>query len=334
MSGNRRGSIMVMALWLLSALVILAVALGGYLSTETRLMRYHLAQAQARAWARAGVSLGMQRLAYDYLDPTSNEGLDWLGDDWATPVILPVETPSGTHGEIVLQITDEERRLDLRGNPDALDRLLVNVPGVARGVIDYLDQDQVIGTSTDEEDQLSLQPPYYAKNFPIVRLDELWSVPAVQDQKPQSFERLAKQTTVFSKDKPNANTISQEALQAIWQPLIPSQIPNGLLENFINSRGPGADGKVGEGNDDCLWSTDPQALAMLEICLQTPGTALVTIFNELGYVSKTFRISVEARIPDRNLRGRVQAVVRRDGVEEPIVKVLDVPFQVVAWREG
>ena len=64
-----------------------AVAVSSYLSTETRLTRYHLARCQARAWAKAGVLLAMQRLASDAMQPEDASqpelAYDWLGDDWA-----------------------------------------------------------------------------------------------------------------------------------------------------------------------------------------------------------------------------------------------------------
>jgi type II secretory pathway component PulK len=179
---------------LIIVLALVAIALGGYLSTETRLMRYHLAHAQAKAWAKAGVYLALQRLAQDAKQADDTEPYDWLGDDWAyvphaspgmeasvwvVQMPAPGQTPQAARHVIAIQMTDEERKLDL--NAATKTHLMgLGLPDeAAQAIMDYWD---VEDPSDPSEDQPDAQPPYYAKDAPLVVLEELLDVPAIQER--------------------------------------------------------------------------------------------------------------------------------------------------------
>src|SRR3989338_1833318 len=102
----QKGSLLVITLWLIAVLAMVAVALSRFLSTETRLMRYHGARAQARAWAEAGVRLAMHRLQED------TNAYDGLGERWATPSPDDRAHPTSwevsfPEGSVSITITDE-----------------------------------------------------------------------------------------------------------------------------------------------------------------------------------------------------------------------------------
>ena len=68
------GSLLIMSLWLVVILAVLAVAVARSLSVDVRLAKYRQAHDQARALARSGVYLALQRLARDAQAPEEGGG--------------------------------------------------------------------------------------------------------------------------------------------------------------------------------------------------------------------------------------------------------------------
>ena len=62
---RRVGSLLIITLWLVTILSVLAIAVARYLSVEVRLTKHRLASEEAKALARSGVYLAMQRLTQD-----------------------------------------------------------------------------------------------------------------------------------------------------------------------------------------------------------------------------------------------------------------------------
>ncbi len=353
-SGARRGSLLIIALWFVVILSVAAVALGGYLGTETRLMRYHIAQGQARVWARTGVYLAMQKLA---LDAKADDG-DWLGDDWAVTlqpdstadpslwvVPMPPQPPSavGLTGRVEIQMTDEERRLDLNSNStnlNVLQRLLGN-PEAAKALFDYRGP-------PDEGPDTSVQPPYVPKNAPIAAVEELTDVPHISGE-PAVVAMLQQQGTLTTGGTVNINTVSATVLKV----LVSDVTSYPLIDQLIASR-PGGDGQFGTA-DDCYTKNISTAASDLGTCagLNPAGqNSLIALLSGLTYgvASSTFRIRATGVITKPAIRYTVEAIVTRSsaasggsgggagggststGGEE--LPFHEQAFHVLSWREG
>jgi len=286
--------------------------------------------------------LAMQRLALDAQQ--AGETVDWLEDDWAVfpttspaadPTIwvlsLPPEGqgPATASGQVTIHITDEERRLDLNGalaSPRVLQELL-GVADVAQAIVDYRDTDNPPDPAEDRPDA---QPPYFAKDAPIMVLEELLEVPAIQEH-PDTIPTLMSQATSHTGGQLNINTASFEVLRAVKGTVVDP----GLIQTFVDRRGAGPDGEPGTA-DDCLWTPNANSLQQITDCLGL-GTNFAPVNNltaGLGYQSSVFRIAVEGQIATGAVRYRIQAIVRRGGSGHSVIQISEVPFQILAWREG
>ena len=324
------GSLLVITLWLVTILSVLAVAIARYLSTEVRLTRYRVAREQARALARSGVYLAMQRLEQDAQGESDGKTYDWLGDDWAVfpsgdpadPAawvvrVQPSERqPERPPHEIRIRMTDEERRLNISAATLAQLSSIVQSSELAQAVLDDVDQDSIGETPVE-------QPPYYApKNGPVAALEELLDIPRMT---PEAFRSLQQSTAVFEGVGPaptvNINTAEGEVLLALGGD---STVARALVANRA-----GLNGVFGDA-DDCKATDLAHAAIDLANCAlggnQPPLVALLST-SKFSVSSSTFRIAVDVLMQPAQAPYHITAVVRRSG--DPAS-----PSTIVSWREG
>lgn len=326
-----RGSILAITLWVIAALAAAAVAVSSYLSTEIRLARYDLARAQARAWAKAGVLLAMQRLASDAMQPedASQPELtyDWLGDDWAVPPDDARQTdPSRWHVEMsptpgavsgahraVIAVKDEERLLPLSKallDVDILKSLLED-PEAAQALIEY--QDTI-------------------KKAKVVVVEEVWALPPFQ-ARPELKTVFAEHVSPYTEGPVNINTLSAEA----WKAIVHDPAANALIDALTQAR----DG-AGGAAPPCYATGKTAAAQELADCARMGDVMPVSqLLNSLDSVvgfdvrSSTFSIIAEgiAGLSNADVRYRIKATVQRNASSARTLMVGGVPFRVVAWRE-
>lgn len=304
---HRDGSLLVVTLWLVTILSVLAVAIARYLSVEVRLTKYRLAREQAKALARSGVYLAIQRLMADATEgkPTY-EPYDWLGDEWAIqqdPIISGVT-------QVSVSVTDEDRKLNINAiTQPVLERLGVQSEQ-AGAIIDYIDVDQETPT---------VQPPYYPKNGPISALEELLDIPGLDSETQDMLQReLTTFTTPTTPPTLNINTVEERVLVAL-------NADRAIANQLVSSR-PGDNGIFGD-DDDCRATSQTNAGNELSACAFRGGSgseldALMTLAN-FTVVSSTFRIRTEAFVEASKVRYRIDAVVQRSN-----------PPVILSWREG
>ena len=287
-------------LWLVVILSVLAVSIARYLSTEIRLTKYRVAREQARALARSGVYLAMERLLQDTrsTEPTY-EPYDWLGDDWAV---------ASNDGEttITTSIVDEERKLSLNQADEATLTNVLHVPELAKAIVDYRDP------ADETENRPERQPPYYAKNSPFVSLAELDDLP---DVTAEQFEVLSSQTSPYATSV-NINTASPEVFAALG-------VSQGAIEQIVQFRD-GPDGPDAHDADGIF-----QAGTLLNT-LQDLGLidADRNLLSRLGTTSQIFTIVSEGIFTNQrsSIHARVEVVIQRPATGSE-------PPKILAWRE-
>lgn len=318
------GSLLVVALWLVVVMAATAVALARYLSTETRLVRYHLARAQAKAWAKAGIYLAMQRLAED-----DEESYDWLGDGWGTgeerwSVAVPMSRSESApiRGTLTIHIADEERRMDLATASGPLLLRLVGDAAVATAIIDYQDAD-------DESPDRSVEPPVVPKNTLVRVLEELWDLPALSAGA-AARSVVQQQGTTYTTGTVNVNTAAAEVLAAM---LDASDVDDRQLAQQLVSSRPGPDGRLGS-DDDCLATSKERGAEELAACSGVDRGWLTTLFSQPGVDvrSSVFRIEVKSVIERPAVLVRLMAIVRRGS--EGSLDVGGQRFQLLRWQES
>lgn len=336
---------LVVTLGLIAVLAMAAVALSGYLAIETRLMRYHVARAQARAWARAGVSLAMQRLAVDAQQPS--EAYDWLGDDWAYfpqhaedpttwMVQLPIDGPgvSTDTGHVMIQIVDEERKLDLNHAPVEQLEHLLGSSEVAQAIRDYRDEDEV----GDYESNPTTQPPYRTKNASIKVLEELWGIPRVGAEVGVKPLLAHHGTVALPQVAININTADVAVLRALFTSAGASSQP-GLAEQVVDFRWDPGDGDVALGNR--FTQLSGQVLAEGQGALNPGVQAALSnwMLGPLGSVlvvqSNHFTIVAQGQTTNPAVTYRIEAIVHRGGSGSAgVLHVSGQSFQILAWKES
>jgi len=301
---TRRGSLLIITLWLVAILGALAVAVARQLSSEIRLTRYQLARAQGQALARSGIYLAMQRLREDTTED------DWAGDTWALP--WTVVLPSGD--SLTLTIEDEERKLNVNmASHEALARLTDSAE-VATAIVAYRD------APDPGEDRPADLPPYYAKNGPIESLEELADLPEMVEE---IAVTLAKFTTPYTGQtgtpEPllNLNTVSADVLRAL-------EVSEGAITAIQGFR-EGTDGAEAHDLDGVFG----QATPLVDTLRHELGLEEVDITRLTGMATSArhFLIISEALVDDLSVRVRVTAVVTRAESSGPLPRIL-------AWREG
>ncbi len=331
MTSRRSGSLLIITLWLVAILSVLAVAIAKSLSREIRLSKYRLAREQARALARGGVYLARQRLA----DDKAEDDYDWLRDDWAqapsapggsggsAPWAVPLATAqaggTGTAQRIEIQIADEERKLPLNATPVATLTALLGklgtqqAPEVAQAIVDYVDSDSPPDPAEHRPQQ---EPPYYAKNGPVARLEELRDIPALDEETIAGLQGWVSP----HERKPasvNINTASLETLE---------------LFGTSSSTWPTVVAAIGEfrQQDGGVFKTVGEIANTLgsRVVLEDEDETLLRNTTLFGVASETFTVISEGIVDAPPVRIRVEAVIRRtdcgQGAPTPCI---------VAWKE-
>lgn len=328
---RRRGSLLIITLWIITILSVVAVALARALSVEVRLTKYRLAHEQAVALARSGVYLAMQRLNQD--SPPAGEAFDWLGDDWAAfaqadpaadpatwTVALgaPIADPAAG-AEAQIAITDEERRLNLNAATEpALTALLLPHGGtqeLSQAILDYRDPDA---------EPVTGEPPSYPKNAPLVALEELRDVPGMSAALFEALRPLAAAVPESGAvPRVNINTAERDVLLALGG--------DPAVVDALVGRRAGGDGILGT-DDDCKAVAFAQAAADLSACAlagdPTPVAQLLSLPTAtFAVASSVFRVSVQAHVTQPSAaRHEIEAVIQR-GSGPPAA------IQILSWRE-
>lgn len=348
MLARRTGSLLIITLWLVTILAVLVVAIARHLSLDIRLTKYRLALDQAKTLARSGIYLGMQRLEQD--KEPGGEEYDWLGDEWAyfprpngvideagspedpgadsTVWVMPfragqVESTSFTG--LTIRITDEERKLRVNtATTSHLTRLTRN-EAISQAIVDACDEPDTA------EDRPGGEPPYFAKNGPLVAPEELSDIP---EMTPQIYETLRTHTSPYTTtgEPVNLNTATPEVMGALGL--------TGTTIQMITQFREGPDGSDAHEQDGIFRKP---GLAILQTLKDHQGVDLtgtpdgnLLISDAFGVSSEVFTVAsevftivAEGRTERPRVHVRMEAVVRRKacgaGVPQPCL---------IAWREG
>ena len=322
-AGFRRGSILIVTLWLVAVLTVLALAISRHLSIELRLVRRQLDLAKAQALAEGGIRYGVVLLKREQELEQGGPVADWLTDDWAQDKPLEGLSPesggAGT-GSVMVKIQDEERRLSLNtAQPQHLVALGLPAP-VAQAIVDYWD-----GPDPAEEDP-SATPPYRPKNAPFHSLQELWLIPAVRqamESQPALWLTLSSETTPhLIQDSRNVNTASDAVLQAIG-------MPAELRANLLAYRS-------GASQDEPRYFYEAQG----QLQSTTPFVGIDELrqfkaaYPALGTASQTFTVTATAALAREGRSYAIDAVVSRApdcaaGQQNP----RGVDACILSWKE-
>jgi type II secretory pathway component PulK len=180
----RRGFAFVVTLWLIVAMVALALSL----TQGARTRRYQAANLESAAKARAA-----QQAALNYI-LAALEASEGLAPDEPTFLASAVQVgdaawwilvgDSDADGEMDFALVSEAGKIDLNTAPLSVLRRLPEMPSdVAAAIIDWRDADETVTEDGAESDfYLRKASPYNAKNAPLETTGELRLVAGVTDE--------------------------------------------------------------------------------------------------------------------------------------------------------
>jgi len=313
---GQAGSMLVMALWGLTLLVIFSLSLGFSVRQKAALLSRLSALDAVYPIAYSGVEEAKSLVKSD-----TDFDVDVLSDPWTSGT---VRRELGA-GEFSLQtdglspVVDEERKINLNStSAEIAARLFESVTGLSKedadelvyNLLDWMDSDSFFGHpqyGAEASYYENLRKPYTAKNAPYEVLDELLFVKGMT---PAVFDKVRPYVTVYGSGHVNMNTASREVLAALG-------FSAAGVETIVQYRS-GADGIDGTTDDRNFTSA-----GSIVGDIKTGGEQPLDISQEvllsglidaarIGVVSTAFSVTSHGTLSN-GAALEVDSVFRRDG---------------------
>lgn len=313
---DRGGSVLVVALWAMAALLLLVVSLASRTRTGLRLAGYAWDEARLVQTAKAGAVLTAASLRLESSSFTA------LSQPWGDSPGFFKDRPAG-EGRFTLLPgpdsgaprygpADESSRININHVPeDVLERVF---GGAAAAVADWRDADRAARPGGAEDPAYGTESrPYPCRNGPFLTVEELLLVQGIT---PDLFHRVKDRLTVYGGGRVNVNTASGAVLEDLG---LPPAAVGGILA-FRRGRD-GTDGTEDDGVFRSLEDVSP-ALAPLA---PAEAASLEAIMNRglLTVRSQAWRLELLARLEDSRAARRFIVVI----------PALDPSGSILYWRE-
>jgi general secretion pathway protein K len=327
---NRRGSILVMTVWVIFILTIFVMTLADIVGERIFFSQGYKERAQAYLAAFVGIDAAIAEIAKD----TQASNYDTLKESWSNnaerfnsrPVADAFYTVSHSiagesgDGQIFYGMTDEERKINVNTAPEAVLSALFRecweemtpdeAKSIANAIIDWRDEDSEVRTGGAEDNYyMALANYYHCKNKPLDFAEELLLVKGVTAD---IFKKVQDYITVYGEGRVNINTAPAQVLEALG-------LPEVLAGKIISYRA-GQDDVEGT-EDDRFFTEIPsivsqvnQAEPLTQDELQQLNNLIVT--NMVNVKSSHFRIQVKGYTSSgggpKNMRN-ITCIIRRNG---------------------
>lgn len=332
-AGNKKGSVLVLALWALTLLTVfsslLAYGVRQKLSVVYRLddrssLRYIAEAGVKRAMARVKEITG-EKASYAVKDGGNDpEIFDsvTVGKGFFS-VYRDVQPGKGKDKTRFYGFSDEESRININTAPaDVMKKLFTELglhEGAARdlasSIVDWRDTDSALSEpfgSGEDSYYRSLSAPYEAKDSEISAIDELV---LVKDMDANTFDKIKDYVTIYGSGKVNVNTAGEEVLLC-------TGLSREIVQKILAFR-KGEDELEGTEDDNVFESvfSIESSLAAYGGLSDSELALLSTVADMyLGVGSGFFRIKSLGKLPGKKLFMETDCVVTREG-------------SVMYWRE-
>lgn len=328
---NRRGSILILALWTLGLLTVFAVQIGLTVRQRVTLLSRIETRSQLRLLAASGVKKAIALLRkdfdpsvmaasayskfYRYNNPDAFEDIRMGLGSYAVSYEEPSDMVSG--GKIIFGVQDEEGKLNInRASKDELMRLMTAVlflsdkesQALAEAMIDWRQKgkSRMTGFYSDEY-YSNLEFPYEPKDMEFETFDELL---LLEGMTPVAFQKLFSFVTIYGDGLVNVNTASRPVLLALG-------LKQKLVDKFLVVRR-GLDGQDNTADDYVFERPFDIASEMKKILELDPDEAKeIDELNSVGKIktgSAFYRIESQGRMSQRQeMLGVVSVYNAKDG---------------------
>ncbi len=326
---SKKGTILITTLWILGLLTLLALGIGARIGIDIKLMGFFLNSLKAHYLAQAGLRKTIALLEADgsKLTDSVNEpwscGFDFDDEEYILKDIelgegsFTVSYEFGTDEEwnliYLYGASDEEGKLNINKIDDDL---LYKLPGISSemvaAILDWRDEDSLERFEGAEDDYYgSLDNPYECKDAPFSAPEELMLVKGLTEE---IYDGIKDIITVYPLDgdgKVNINTASESVL-AVLAGQDFERIPTKII-NYRN----GPDGLPGT-EDDKIFN-DIRAIPAQAGLDQIEQIIFDNIKQYFKFSSNTFRIVSCGEVRNGRVKKTIEAVVKRDNKESPIL---------------
>jgi len=348
---NRRGTILITALWIVSILTVFAVSVGKQSAISMKLTSYSMDKLKAYYLARAGMMRAISEKQLEYKRNLSNT-IDALSQRWASNEELFKEHRLGegryTVGYKPLDRAEDEEELILYGLMDEQSKININTASfgtiknlilgtgidgddaqdIAAATIDWRDEDSEIFIPEDEvtygaEDEYyqGLSPAYHCKNEDF---DSIYELILIRGMTQDIMDKISLYITTYGEGKVNINTASEKALDALFGPDFED-----LALKIIRYR-KGSDGELGTQDDRwfCLgsYTIDRAEEGLVEIKNLQDGEWYANIYGitteEYSRI-KELATGSDAELDVKSKAYRAISVGEVDGVKEALIAVYE-----------
>jgi general secretion pathway protein K len=316
---DRRGSVLVLAMWALMILTLFSISISYSVQRRVALLSRLQTLDALYPVAYSGVEVCKSLIADD-----SQKDIDTLSDVWAS---VPASDPSELkNGSFVIGdgkrngLVDEESKVNLnKAKPDVLARLLQQVTKINKDeaeelaycLIDWMDSDSFFGHpdyGAEDSTYESLDKPYSAKDSKYELLDEMLLVSGMNID---IFEAIKPYVTVHGMGHINLNTASRPVLLSLG--LSPE-----FCDKIVRYRS-GPDGRDGTG-DDQYFQNLPAIVDDLDKSGGTPTDLTqkaildgLSAAGDVALYSSVFSARIVARLEKNNASVELDAVMDRKG---------------------
>ncbi|MDP3790735.1 MAG: type II secretion system protein GspK [Candidatus Omnitrophota bacterium] len=295
---NKKGTILITSLWILTILSILAIGIGFRVSIEVRLSKYNMDRLKGVHIAKSGIFKSQELLSRDnspydsirqcgFVLPAECEVQDVftekLGD--GTFIVSYDEEGRNYYG-----MMDEDRKINInKASLAVLRNLLVNEE-VALSIINWRSP----GSGLDDNYYKSLTSPYECKHAEFCAIEELLLVKGVT---PELFSAVKDYVTVYGEGKVNINTATRRVLLAFG-------LNETAVQGIIDYRN-GIDNMAGTKDDLAFYSIPRQGEFQY---LSNDDVARLENFTT---VSNYFKVESKGMIDKSKISAKIACIIKR-----------------------
>lgn len=326
---RRRGSILILVMFVLSVMSLLALSMSYRAGVETRSARHAAVMVKLRALSRSAVAVAMAQLLAD------RNNFDHMGEAWASPSLLSsgdwlpewqgssFSASNDIDFQTNYRIVDEERKLHvLRASSEALAGLGLS-PMQIDSFFDWMDEDGVARAEGAEDDYyVSGQPAFRTKNAAVDMIEELRLVRGLDEAGSTALGPMSGGATFQEKRLENGEFLTASGdgkinINTAAEPVLATlPISDGAVSQIIGYR------RFDDGTKGTLEEhafTSEEDIRTLQGLTEAERDVLV---DRVKFASQFFRISVESIHRGTGLRHQIIVLVEK----------ADNQLKVIQWQ--
>lgn len=306
---NKKGSILISALWIIAILTVFAVSVGRESSAAIKLTMYNIESQKAYNLARAGIYHVFAQKQLEYKRGMNNT-IDTLNQKWANNEVLFKEYKlGGGYYKIGYKFKEldnsEEGEVELYGLMDEQSK--INVNNSSYEILQRLFES--CGMEAETAFLASNNIIESVKNRPFETIYETFLIEQIDGR---IFNELKNYVTVYGDGRVNINTAGEKVLNALFG----EDYPN-LAEKIIRYR---------RGNDEVIGTKDDRWFCIGTYVIDREEEGLVEIKNlqEEQWYANIYNISVDEYNRVRELLSGAESILCVSSMTYCVISTGDV----------